>query len=180
MFSSSSWSQEHSLLENRRPRNAFLGAQEGESHKGGDRTMRLTKEKPEFKFSNHLDKKSIHRTLLVSGAIQKRRRHEMHYPDMVTLVPIVGFELSQWWLRRVLRPMNGLHGVTSQTTEPLGSYCTLKIWSSNILMSRSQWPRALRHELSSLARPLGSWVRIPLKAWMSVCAFILCLCSLCR
>lgn len=58
--------------------------------------MRLTKEKPEFKFSNHLDKKSIHRTLLVSGAIQKRRRHEMHYPDMVTLVPIVGFELSQW------------------------------------------------------------------------------------
>jgi hypothetical protein len=26
----------------------------------------------------------------------------------------------------------------------------------------------LRHELSSLARTLGMWVRIPLKAWMSV------------
>jgi hypothetical protein len=33
---------------------------------------------------------------------------------------------------------------------------------------RSQWPRGLRHELSSLARMLGSWVRIPFKAWMSV------------
>jgi hypothetical protein len=32
----------------------------------------------------------------------------------------------------------------------------------------------LRHELSSLARTLGSWIRIPLEAWMSV--FILCLC----
>jgi hypothetical protein len=40
------------------------------------------------------------------------------------------------------------------------------------LMSRSQWPRGLRHELSSLARTLGSWVRIPLKARMSV----LCVC----
>jgi hypothetical protein len=38
-----------------------------------------------------------------------------------------------------------------------------------------------RHELSSLARSLGSWVRISLKAWMSVCAFLLCLCCpLCR
>jgi hypothetical protein len=33
---------------------------------------------------------------------------------------------------------------------------------------RSQCPRGLRHELSSLARTLGSWVRIPLEAWMSV------------
>jgi hypothetical protein len=39
----------------------------------------------------------------------------------------------------------------------------------------TQWPRGLRHELSSVARTLGSWVRIQLKAWMSVlCAFILC------
>lgn len=82
-----------SRLENRRPRNAFLGAQKGESQKGGDQTMRLKKEKPEFKFSNHLDKKSNHRTLLVSGAIQKQRRYEMHYPDMVTSVPIVESEL---------------------------------------------------------------------------------------
>jgi hypothetical protein len=43
------------------------------------------------------------------------------------------------------------------------------------ISSRSQWPRRLRHQVSSLARTLGSWVRIPLKAWVSVlCAFILC------
>jgi hypothetical protein len=33
---------------------------------------------------------------------------------------------------------------------------------------RLQWPRGLRHELSSPDRTLGSWVRIPLKAWMFV------------
>jgi hypothetical protein len=45
----------------------------------------------------------------------------------------------------------------------------------------SQCPRSLRHELHSLARTLGSWVRIQLKAWMFVCAFILCLCCpVCR
>jgi hypothetical protein len=36
---------------------------------------------------------------------------------------------------------------------------------------RSQWPRGLRHELSSSARTLGSWVRIPLEVWMSVCVY---------
>jgi hypothetical protein len=39
--------------------------------------------------------------------------------------------------------------------------------------SRSQWPRGLRHELFSLVRTLGSWVRILLKAWMSVCVHYL-------
>jgi hypothetical protein len=33
---------------------------------------------------------------------------------------------------------------------------------------QSQWPRGLRHELSSLARTLGLWIRISLEAWMSV------------
>jgi hypothetical protein len=37
--------------------------------------------------------------------------------------------------------------------------------------SPSQWPRSLRHELSSLSRTLGSWFRIPLNAWMSVCVY---------
>jgi hypothetical protein len=39
---------------------------------------------------------------------------------------------------------------------------------------RSQWPHSLRHELSSPAQTLGSWVRIPLKAWMSVCVYSVC------
>jgi hypothetical protein len=41
----------------------------------------------------------------------------------------------------------------------------------------SQWPRGLRHELPSLARTLGSWARIPLKAWMfGVCMRLFCVC----
>jgi hypothetical protein len=36
---------------------------------------------------------------------------------------------------------------------------------------RSRWPRGLSHVLSSLARTLGSWLRIPLKSWMSVCVY---------
>jgi hypothetical protein len=35
--------------------------------------------------------------------------------------------------------------------------------------SKFQWPHGLRHELSLPAQNVGSWVRIPLKAWMSVC-----------
>jgi hypothetical protein len=37
--------------------------------------------------------------------------------------------------------------------------------------SRSQSLRGLRHEMSSPARTLGSWVRIPFKAWMCLCLF---------
>jgi hypothetical protein len=37
--------------------------------------------------------------------------------------------------------------------------------------TRSQWPRGLRHEPSSLARTLGSCVRIPLKVRMSICVY---------
>jgi hypothetical protein len=34
-----------------------------------------------------------------------------------------------------------------------------------------QWPRGLRYEPSSLARTLGSWVRIALEISMSVCVY---------
>jgi hypothetical protein len=40
------------------------------------------------------------------------------------------------------------------------------------IFCRSQWPRSLRHEMSSPIRMLGSWVRIPLKAWMFACVCI--------
>jgi hypothetical protein len=45
----------------------------------------------------------------------------------------------------------------------------------NKVNSRSQWPHCLKHELSSLAWTLGSWVRIPLNAWI----FGLCMRSFC-
>jgi hypothetical protein len=37
--------------------------------------------------------------------------------------------------------------------------------------SRSQWPRRVKHELSSPAQILGSWFRISLEAWMFVCVY---------
>jgi hypothetical protein len=45
-----------------------------------------------------------------------------------------------------------------------------------LVFRRSQWLHGLRHEPPSPGRTLGSWVRVPLQAWMSVYAFILCLC----
>jgi hypothetical protein len=44
-------------------------------------------------------------------------------------------------------------------------------FSTALSVCRSQWPHALRHELSSLARTLGSWVLIPLESWVSVCVY---------
>jgi hypothetical protein len=40
--------------------------------------------------------------------------------------------------------------------------------------SRTQWTRGQRHEPSWPARTLGSWVRIPLEAWMSMCVYSVC------
>jgi hypothetical protein len=40
------------------------------------------------------------------------------------------------------------------------------IFSNVLLLRRSQWLRSRRHELSLFVRTLGSWFRIPLKAWM--------------
>jgi hypothetical protein len=51
----------------------------------------------------------------------------------------------------------------------ISAFCTHRLF-----MRGSQWLRGLRHELSSLARTLGSWVRIPLQAWMSVCVYSVC------
>jgi hypothetical protein len=85
--------------------------------------------------------------------------------------------------------------VTSSDTVPESDNVSIITWNSerrsteweklkwsSIVPLPITWPRDLRHELSSLARMLGSWVRIPLKAVMFVlCPFILCLCCfMCR
>jgi hypothetical protein len=41
-------------------------------------------------------------------------------------------------------------------------------YAPTICSRADQWLRSLRHKLSSSAETLGSWVRIPLEAWMSV------------
>jgi hypothetical protein len=42
------------------------------------------------------------------------------------------------------------------------------------LRSPSQWARGLRREMSSPSWALGSWIRIPLEAWISVCVYFVC------
>jgi hypothetical protein len=44
---------------------------------------------------------------------------------------------------------------------------------------RSQWLRSLRHEMSSPAQTLESWIGIPLEAWLSACVYSVCV-ALCR
>jgi hypothetical protein len=62
-------------------------------------------------------------------------------------------------------------------TPPHPNYRKLFILLCRRTYSRPQWSRCLRHELSSFARKLGSWVRIPLKAWMfGVCMRLFCVC----
>jgi hypothetical protein len=41
-------------------------------------------------------------------------------------------------------------------------------------LRQSQWSRGLRHEPSSPARTLRSWVRIPFEAGMSLCVYSVC------
>jgi hypothetical protein len=51
-------------------------------------------------------------------------------------------------------------------------------WAPQMLVTfnicRSQWPRGLRHEMPFPAQTLGSWVRIPLEAWIFVCFYSVC------
>jgi hypothetical protein len=71
-----------------------------------------------------------------------------------------------------------IHGVIERTDTD--SCLGVKISNKNRLKEvrsrtcQSQWPRALKHEPSSPARALGSWIRIPLEAWMSVCVYSVC------
>jgi hypothetical protein len=68
---------------------------------------------------------------------------------------------KEWW------------SYTSTRWHVLMAWCVIKFSTGRALsffcryhcdVCRSQWPCGLRHELSSLARTLGSWLRIPLEA----------------
>jgi hypothetical protein len=64
-------------------------------------------------------------------------------------------------------PIKEMSGENTCVTE--STHCINK--ATPRVGSRSQRPRGLRHEPSSSARTLGSWVQIPLKAWMSACIY---------
>jgi hypothetical protein len=68
------------------------------------------------------------------------------------------------------------HNATKYRGFEVWIHLLLVLISTPYADGRSQRPRCLKHEMSSPARTLGSWVRIPLKAWMSVCVYSLCVC----
>jgi hypothetical protein len=53
----------------------------------------------------------------------------------------------------------------------LWGFIFMKLKHDHKIHGGSQWLHGLGHEMSSPARMLGSWVRIPLKAWMFVCIY---------
>jgi hypothetical protein len=66
---------------------------------------------------------------------------------------------------------NGMQIIDELQIKKVAHVLSTVIWVANQINCRSQWPRGLRHEMSSPAWTLGSWVRIPLEAWMFVCVY---------
>jgi hypothetical protein len=62
-------------------------------------------------------------------------------------------------------------GIRSNIEAESYSLDPLYLKARNYNERRSQWLRGLSHELSSLSRTLGSWVRIPLKG-IDVCVCV--------
>jgi hypothetical protein len=96
----------------------------------------------------------------------------------------LGRRLTRWW--RPLLLCNSITYITGRTETKTRIFCVNDVLSEHrerltnyegyILKGRWQWQRGLKHEPSSGSLTLGSWIRILLKAWIFVCAFILCLC----
>jgi hypothetical protein len=86
-------------------------------------------------------------------------------------------------IRKFYKNINGLHHIKFMRDTIIYGIChyidiggiyidiELIYLFSKYFIVLSQWPRGLRHELSSLARTLRSWAQIPLEAWMSVCVY---------
>jgi hypothetical protein len=121
-------------------------------------------------------------------SVHKDKFVSCHLPDTkVLLVPgplfCIKFEyFSVIFVSLHLFTLNSPKSFSTSSSRFNAGVYTFNLFSHILLKCRSQWPCGLRHEQSSLAQTLGSWVRISLKASMSVlCAFNLCLCcSVCR
>jgi hypothetical protein len=103
----------------------------------------------------------------------------------------------QWHILSIFISINGLFAISHTSLAVTFFYFAYKYLSQSLIQYRlqniqsqkffpfvslnfintaihecwSRWPRGLRHKLSSFARTLVSWVRIPLEAWMSVCVY---------
>jgi hypothetical protein len=103
------------------------------------------------KFSMQRASVNTHHLYSMVQAFTQQRRREKIWSNMKTE------EVTQW------PHLRNFH-----------AYEIVIKWSKQKRYGRSQWPRCLKHEMSSPAQTLGSWVRILLDEWMS--SLILCLC----
>jgi hypothetical protein len=84
-------------------------------------------------------------------------------------------DLSEIYCEKWMKLGQG-RGHWRNSVGPLGSGEPWYFASVMVVGCRSRWPRDLRDEPSSLSRTLRSWVRIPLKASMSVCVRLFYVC----
>jgi hypothetical protein len=75
---------------------------------------------------------------------------------------------SASWLRPVC---GGFHNLTHFNCAPFFASCCRHRVLTVTCLETCRCAAYLRRKLSSPAQLLGSWVRIPLKAWMSVCVY---------
>jgi hypothetical protein len=103
--------------------------------------------------------------------------------------PYFSHQINRYWLRCVhylsclLTKWTINHKKTAQAFTFWIAIFTVAytVLNSLIYTCRSRWPSGLRHELSSPAQTLGSWVRIQLEAWMSVYVYsVFVLSCVCR
>jgi hypothetical protein len=81
------------------------------------------------------------------------------WPYMLPIGCVDSLYMTTHKLRYVKRYCN--KGILGVARKCVYTFCT----------GRSHWPLCLRQEISSPAQALGSWVRIPLEAWKSVCVY---------
>jgi hypothetical protein len=116
-------------------------------------------------------------TLTTYTSLQRRRQSSWHLPRcQVDYAAVKQFDTLYDSLN-MCSASTEIAGASSVLTsthfDHRVSFASMNSFKLLKMASRSQWPRGLKREVSSLARKLGSLVRIPLKAWMSACAFIL-------
>jgi hypothetical protein len=107
----------------------------------------------------------------------------VHPPTLFIHLVLTLFVSAQWRCCHHLSRLKNLlhqhmHTPKFQARSPANSFTKspsasphLKIKFYKAMEGRSQWPRSIRQELSSLSRTLESWVRIRLEPCMSVCVY---------
>jgi hypothetical protein len=103
------------------------------------------------------------------GNTEVKRDNPRYVQPILSLRFEIGFSCMRSWSGYQSAATVGLCYNDEAYHTTVLNYCFLIFWG------RSQYRRALSHELSSVALTLGSWIRIPLRAWMfSLCMRLFC------